>query len=108
MATSLTPPGPAAVPRPLAAGAAKLRLARAAGQLGRHRACSLPCALTVLVPLYFTVAMALKSTQQAASGTGFGWPWPMHFENFKTAWDLTNFPRAFTISFAITVVTSPA
>ena len=58
------------------------------------------CALTVIVPLYFTVAMALKSSQQAARGTGFGWPWPMHFENFTTAWTLTNFPRAFSISFA--------
>jgi raffinose/stachyose/melibiose transport system permease protein len=63
------------------------------------------CSLTVLLPLYFTLAMAFKSAQQAASGTGFAWPWPMHFGNFKTAWTLTHFPRAFSISFAVTAVT---
>jgi raffinose/stachyose/melibiose transport system permease protein len=61
--------------------------------------------LTVLIPLYFTLAMAFKSSQQAASGSGFGWPFPMHFSNFKTAWTLTHFPRAFGISFAVTAVT---
>jgi raffinose/stachyose/melibiose transport system permease protein len=61
--------------------------------------------LTVIVPLYFTVAMALKSSQEAVAGSGFGWPWPMQFGNFATAWKLTNFPRAFTISFLITAVT---
>lgn len=61
--------------------------------------------LVVLVPLYFTVAMSLKSGQEAVSGTGFAWPWPLHFENFKTAWDLTHFPRAFSISLAVTLAT---
>ncbi len=58
--------------------------------------------LTVLVPLYFAVAMALKSAKQAASGSGFSWPWPMHFDNFRIAWDLTHFPRAFGYSALIT------
>jgi raffinose/stachyose/melibiose transport system permease protein len=61
--------------------------------------------LIVLLPLYFTVAMALKSSQEATTGTGFSWPWPMHFENFADAWTLTNFPRAFLISLAVTAVT---
>jgi raffinose/stachyose/melibiose transport system permease protein len=65
----------------------------------------LVCALTVIVPLYFTLAMAFKSAQETASGTGFGWPWPMQLENFSTAWELTNFPRAFTISLLVTVAT---
>jgi raffinose/stachyose/melibiose transport system permease protein len=61
--------------------------------------------LTVLIPLYFTVAMALKSSQEATTGTGFSLPWPLRFENFATAWTLTNFPRAFTISALITAAT---
>ena len=61
--------------------------------------------LAVLVPLYFTVAMALKTSEEAATGTGFSWPWPMQFENFATAWELTNFPRAFAISLAVTAAT---
>ena len=60
--------------------------------------------LTVLVPLYFTITMSLKSSEQAASGTGFAWPWPMHFDNFATAWKLTKFPVAFGMSVFITAV----
>lgn len=63
----------------------------------------LVASLTVIVPLYFTVAMSLKSTQEAVTGSGFAWPWPLHFENFRTAWELTNFPRAFGISLAVTL-----
>jgi raffinose/stachyose/melibiose transport system permease protein len=62
------------------------------------------CSLTVLVPLYFTIAMALKSAAQATSGTGFNWPWPMHFDNFRTAWNLTHFPRAIGYSALITAI----
>jgi raffinose/stachyose/melibiose transport system permease protein len=61
--------------------------------------------LAVLLPLYFTVAMALKSSEEAATGSGFSWPWPMRFDNFATAWELTNFPRAFAISLAVTAAT---
>jgi len=61
--------------------------------------------LTVLIPLYFAITMSLKSDAQAAAGNGFDWPSPITFGNFKTAWDLTSFPRAFAISFGITVVT---
>jgi raffinose/stachyose/melibiose transport system permease protein len=62
------------------------------------------CSLTVLIPLYFAIAMALKSAKQAAGGTGFSWPWPMHFDNFRTAWNLTHFPRAFGYSALITAI----
>jgi raffinose/stachyose/melibiose transport system permease protein len=65
----------------------------------------LVASLTVVLPLYFTIAMSLKSAEQATTGTGFSLPWPLHFDNFATAWKLTNFPRAFTISFLITAVT---
>lgn len=61
--------------------------------------------LTILIPLYFAITMSLKSDQQAAAGSGFDWPSPITFGNFKTAWDLTSFPRAFAISLGITVVT---
>jgi raffinose/stachyose/melibiose transport system permease protein len=61
--------------------------------------------LAVLLPLYFTVAMALKTSEEAGTGTGFSWPWPMQFENFADAWTLTNFPRAFAISLGITLAT---
>lgn len=57
--------------------------------------------LSVLVPLYFTLAMAFKTSEQAVRGTGFAWPWPMNWASFADAWTLTDFPRAFTISFFI-------
>lgn len=63
------------------------------------------CSLTVLVPLYFTISMSLKSSEQAATGTGLNFPWPLHFENFGTAWTLVNFPKAFGISLFITAFT---
>jgi raffinose/stachyose/melibiose transport system permease protein len=50
--------------------------------------------LTVLVPPYFAVIMSLKTDRQAAAGSGFDWPAPFDFGNFRTAWTLTNFPRA--------------
>lgn len=104
MATTSLTPGPAT-----AAALPRRRRRREALEGGRINwaatALLLLCSLTVIVPLYFTAAMALKSTEQAASGTGFAWPWPMHVENFSTAWSLTDFPRAFTISFLVAVAT---
>ena len=60
--------------------------------------------LIVLIPLYFAVAMALKSPAQTGTGTGFNFPWPMHWGNFRAAWDLTNTPLAFSMSLLITVI----
>jgi raffinose/stachyose/melibiose transport system permease protein len=61
--------------------------------------------LLVLIPLYFTVAMSLKTSQEAVSGNGFSFPWPLNWRNFSDAWTLTHFPRAFTISLLIAVFT---
>jgi raffinose/stachyose/melibiose transport system permease protein len=65
----------------------------------------LVASLIVLVPLYFTVAMSLKTSQDAVSGNGFSFPWPLNWSNFSDAWTLTNFPRAFTISLGVAVFT---
>jgi raffinose/stachyose/melibiose transport system permease protein len=63
------------------------------------------CALTVLLPLYVTVMMSLKTTQQAVDGNAFSFPTPFDFSGFSQAWELTNFPRAFTISVLVTAGT---
>lgn len=63
------------------------------------------CSLSVLAPLYVTITMALKTTRQAVDGTAFSVPSPLSASGFRDAWSLTNFPRAFVISFAITAVT---
>lgn len=61
--------------------------------------------LTVLVPLYVTVSMSLKTTAQAVSGEAFALPWPINFSSFAQAWAMTDFARAFTISVLVTVAT---
>ncbi|THA23885.1 carbohydrate ABC transporter permease [Streptomyces sp. RKND-216] len=58
--------------------------------------------LTVLVPLYFTVVTALKTTGQLG-GPGFGLPDTVRWANFADAWTLTNFPSALLNSALITV-----
>ncbi|WP_419817316.1 carbohydrate ABC transporter permease [Glaciibacter flavus] len=60
------------------------------------------CALTVLVPLYVTISMSLKSTAQAVDGNAFSLPSPIDFSGFSKAWALTNFPVAFSISILVT------
>jgi raffinose/stachyose/melibiose transport system permease protein len=60
------------------------------------------CALTVLVPLYFTVVTALKTPDQLG-GTGFGLPDEVRWQNFADAWRLTDYPRAALNSALITV-----
>jgi raffinose/stachyose/melibiose transport system permease protein len=62
------------------------------------------CSLTILIPLYFAIAMALKSPAQTGTGTGFNFPWPIHWGNFRAAWDLTNTPLAFSMSLLVTVI----
>ena len=64
----------------------------------------LVASLTVLLPLYFTVAMALKSPDQIGTGTGLAWPNPMNWENFAAAYVATNFPRAFMSTAFVTVL----
>ncbi|WP_404287957.1 carbohydrate ABC transporter permease [Glutamicibacter arilaitensis] len=63
------------------------------------------CALTVLIPLFVTVSMAFKSATQAVDGKAFSLPRPFSIEGFTAAWELVNFPRAFTISLLITLAT---
>jgi raffinose/stachyose/melibiose transport system permease protein len=62
------------------------------------------CALIVLVPLYFAIAMALKSPAQTGTGTGFNFPWPLEWGNFRAAWDMTDTPLALAMSLLITVI----
>lgn len=62
-------------------------------------------ALTVVIPLYVTVAMSLKSDAQAAGGNAFDFPWPIHPGSFAAAWRLTRFPVSFSISLAIAAAT---
>jgi raffinose/stachyose/melibiose transport system permease protein len=62
------------------------------------------CSLTIILPLYFAIAMALKSPAQTGAGSGFNFPWPLHFGNFRAAWDETNTPLAFGMSLLITTI----
>ncbi len=61
------------------------------------------CSLTVLIPLYLSVVVALKTPDQLVSGTGFEWPTEVRWENFAEAWERTNFPQALTNTALITV-----
>ena len=61
------------------------------------------CALTVLIPLYLAVVVALKTPDQLIGGTGFEWPNPVRWENFAEAWERTQFPQALLNTALITV-----
>jgi raffinose/stachyose/melibiose transport system permease protein len=58
--------------------------------------------LVVLVPLYFTVSMALK-TPAELGGAGFALPADPRWENFADAWRMVNYPRTALNSAVITV-----
>jgi raffinose/stachyose/melibiose transport system permease protein len=58
--------------------------------------------LTILVPLYFAVVTALKTTDELG-GSGFGLPGSPQWSNFRDAWELTTFPRTALNSAIITV-----
>ncbi len=83
---------------------------RRRGAVGRDRinrpatALLLLGALTVLVPLFVTVNMSLKTTAQAVDGNAFALPDPLTFSSFVEAWNLTNFPRGFAVSIFITAI----
>lgn len=62
------------------------------------------CSLTVLVPLYVTVSMSLKTTRQSVQSNAFSLPWPLSGSGFVEAWKLTDFPRSFTVSILIAAV----
>ena len=61
-------------------------------------------ALTIAVPLYFTVVTALKSPDELG-GSGFSLPGSPRWSNFSDAWTLTHFPRAALNSALVTVGT---
>ncbi|HKP08097.1 MAG TPA: carbohydrate ABC transporter permease [Microbacterium sp.] len=61
------------------------------------------CSLTVLIPLYLAVVVALKTPDQLAQGTGFEIPNPIRWENFADAWVRTSFPQALLNTAIITV-----
>lgn len=61
------------------------------------------CSLTVLIPLYLAVVVALKTPDQLTQGTGFEWPNPVNWGNFAEAWQRTNFPQALANTAFITV-----
>ena len=60
--------------------------------------------LTIILPLYFAVAMALKSPAQTGAGSGFNFPWPLHWGNFRAAWDETDTPLAFGMSLLVSAI----
>lgn len=60
--------------------------------------------LTILVPLYFTVVMALKSPEQIGQGTGLEWPNPIVWDNFSRAWEMVGFGTSLMVTAGITVV----
>jgi raffinose/stachyose/melibiose transport system permease protein len=59
--------------------------------------------LFILIPLYFTLAMSLK-TQAQSTGSGFQFPTSIRWKNFSDAWALVDFPRAATVSILIAIV----
>ncbi|WP_026529947.1 carbohydrate ABC transporter permease [Haematomicrobium sanguinis] len=59
--------------------------------------------LTILIPLYFTIAMALKEPAQIVGQTGLEPPDPVRWANFAEAAETVNFGRAILITALITV-----
>ncbi|WP_295011858.1 carbohydrate ABC transporter permease [uncultured Microbacterium sp.] len=63
------------------------------------------CAITVLLPLYVTISMAFKTTNQAVDGNAFSLPAPFSIDGFVQAWNLTQFPVGAGISLFVTAGT---
>ncbi|MFC0672674.1 carbohydrate ABC transporter permease [Brachybacterium hainanense] len=66
------------------------------------------CAVTVVLPLYVTVAMAFKTSGQAVDGNAFSLPMPLSLDGFVQAWELTSFPVGFAMSLLVTAGTVTA
>ena len=83
---------------------------RRRGKVGRNRTnwtatvLLMVGSLAVLVPLFVTVNMSLKTTGQAVDGNAFSLPAPFTLSSFAEAWNLTNFPRGFAISIFVTTL----
>ncbi|GGE91139.1 carbohydrate ABC transporter permease [Mycetocola zhadangensis] len=63
------------------------------------------CALTVLLPLYVTISMSMKTSAQSVDGNALSLPAPIDLSGFAEAWELTNFPVTFTITTLVTIAT---
>lgn len=63
------------------------------------------CAVTVLLPLYVTISMSLKTSAQAVDGNAFSLPAPFSFDGFVEAWTLTRFPVGAAVSLFVTAGT---
>jgi len=61
--------------------------------------------LTVIVPLYVTVTMAFKTSEQSVDGNAFALPAPFNPSSFVEAWQLTRFPVSFAISVGAAALT---
>jgi raffinose/stachyose/melibiose transport system permease protein len=64
----------------------------------------LVASLTILIPLYFTVVMALKTPAQTGLGTGLELPAPIRLQNFLDAWITVGFGNALLSTAFITVL----
>lgn len=64
----------------------------------------LVASLTILIPLYFTVVMALKTPEQTGVGTGLELPAPIRLQNFLDAWVTVGFGDALLSTAFITVL----
>ena len=60
--------------------------------------------LVVLVPLYFILAMSLKTGANTDAGAGFAFPWDPAWGNFAAAWEMVNAPVAFAWSVVISAI----
>jgi raffinose/stachyose/melibiose transport system permease protein len=60
--------------------------------------------LFILFPLYMTVTIALKNPEQMAQSV-FAFPTELHWENFASAIDMTNFFQSFRNSAVVTAST---
>lgn len=63
------------------------------------------CAVTVLLPLYVTISMSLKTSGQAVDGNALSLPAPFSIQGFIDAWNLTQFPVGFGVSLLVTAGT---
>lgn len=62
-------------------------------------------ALTILIPLYLAVVVALKTPDQLLNSSGFEWPTEVRLANFSDAWTAAQFPTALANTGIITVIT---
>lgn len=63
------------------------------------------CTATILLPLYATITMAMKTTEQSVDGNAFSLPAPFSFDGFVEAWTLTRFPVGMGVSLFVTAGT---